>query len=147
MATKLPSNKDENWATKILWKRHQSNEFQRVDNYKEGYCFGCFTRKDAGATIVDVCLDCGMKRGHEPVLAKISEKFYGYCMICGEYKFKLLHMNVRFCHRCYTKIRKNMKKLRQQGTDATDPFYKHLRRKLGKDWKYLMSDGVSFPGI
>ena len=129
MATKLPNNANDNWATKALWKKHQSNEFQHVDNYKEGYCFGCFTRKDTGATVVDICIDCGRKKGHEVALAKIQEMFYGYCMMCGNYKFKLLQLNVRFCHRCYTKIRKNMKKLRKQGVNATDPFYKSLRRK------------------
>lgn len=147
MPTELPNNSKENFATKKLWEKHQNNEFQRVNNYKEGYCFGCFEKRDTGATIVEICLDCGMKRGHEPVLAKIQEKFYGYCMICGKHKFKLIQINARFCHRCYTKIRKNMKFLRKKGNDNVDPFYKSLRRRLGKDWRFLMSDGVSFPGI
>ena len=72
-----------------LWAKHQADEYTHVDNYKEAICINCFKRDATAATIVDICGDCAGKRGREPLLAKITDKMYGLCYFCGEYKFHI----------------------------------------------------------
>lgn len=139
MATKLPTNENENWATKILWKKRQANEFTRVDNYKEGYCYNCFSRQAVSATLVDICKKCDHKKGREACLVNVVEKYYGLCYFCGLYDFKIDQINVRLCMKCHSHVRKILREYNAAGgTFGHDPFWKKLRKKHGKDWKNIM---------
>ncbi len=141
MATKLPTNEKSNWATKILWNRHQANEYLKVDNYKEGYCFNCANRQAVSATITDMCEACFDKRNPEGILAQISKepKIHQLCFYCGQYKEWVIQYNVRLCMRCHRQVRQILKRWNKKGgMFGNDPFWLKMRKRHGKDWKHLM---------
>ena len=143
MATSLENNSDTNDYTKKLWKTHQANEYTRVDNYKEAICINCFKRDATSATIADICADCAGKRGREPLLATVSQKMYGLCFFCGKYKFEIEQINGRFCRTCHRRIANVTKEYNKKGgMFGTDPFWLKMKKKLGKDWKILMTNGT-----
>ena len=142
MATKLDNNSNTNDLTKKLWDVHQKDEYTHVSNYKEAVCLGCFKKDVGAATIVDICGDCAGKRGREPLLAKIMDKMYGMCYFCGEYKFNIEQVNGRFCHTCHRRIADRTKAYNKKGgMFNADPFWINMKKKLGKDWRLLMTDG------
>ena len=103
MATKLNTNENATWATKILWNQHQANENKRVDNYKEGFCYNCARRNAVCATVADSCEDCFNKRDPSMILAQVSKepKINQLCFYCGQYKPWVIQYNVRLCQKCF----------------------------------------------
>jgi len=142
MAEKLRVNYGNTYIGRKLWEKHQSNEYKRVSNYKEALCFNCFKTGAATATIVDICHDCIVKKGHkEAMLAKIKENYYGYCFFCDTYKFTVYQINARFCKTCNDRIIRRLRDFNKKGGYlGVDPFWLHMKRKHGKDWKIIMSD-------
>ena len=139
MATKLPVDTGGTYVGKKLWEKHQKDEYTRVSNYKEAVCLNCLKVDATSATIADICGDCAGKRGREPLLAKVSEKMYGLCFFCGEYKFHIEQINGRFCNPCHRRIADVTKKYNKDGgMFGADPFWKSMKKKLGKDWWILM---------
>jgi hypothetical protein len=143
MATKLNVDTGGEYIGKKLWDKHQGDEYTHVNHYKEAVCINCFKKDAAAATIVMICGDCAGKRGREPLLAKISDKFYGLCYFCSEYKFNLEEINARFCHKCHRKIADVTKAYNKAGGFMyTDPFWKRMRKKNGKDWKEIFTKNL-----
>ena len=136
MGTKLPVNVG-SYIGKKLWEMHQSHEQTAVDNYKEGICFLCFHKDVVGATVIDICGDCGGKRGREALLVPVGEKYYGMCMVCGVYRFHIENINARFCRACYKRI---VMRIKADDHGDQDPFWKSMRKKHGKDWGWQMND-------
>ena len=69
---------------------------------------------------------------------------YGLCFFCGEYRFGIEQINARFCHRCHRKIANVTKDYNKKGGMMNvDPFWLSMKRKLGKEWKALMSNPTS----
>ena len=89
MATKLNLDGGKTNLGKKIVDIHQENEYTHVDNYKEGLCFGCFTKNVVGALVLDCCGNCAGKRGRETLLVKIKDVYYGMCYFCGKYEFNL----------------------------------------------------------
>lgn len=138
MATKLPVNTN-TWDTKHLWNKHQADEFKKVNNYKEGYCYNCFKNRAVGATLVDICEKCFNKRGVETILAEVVEKEYGLCFFCGDYHFHIMQYNVRLCERCNRAVGKLLRTWNEKGgMYGNDPFWKSMMRRNGKDWKQIL---------
>lgn len=126
---------------KKLMESHQNNEYLRVNNYKEALCYVCMKKDVATATLVDICLDCKSKRGQEVLLAQVTYKYSGLCFFCGQYKFHLSQINCRLCMSCNARVRKILTAYNMGGgNEGTNPFYKWLKHKHGKDWKILFSD-------
>jgi len=119
---------------KRLWKLHQSNEYTRINRYKEGLCFACFSKDTAFAMVVDCCNDCKLKYGVEAQLAHVLYKFYAYCYFCKLYKINVSNINIRLCHKCYVRVAKGITQWRKEGGQfGADPYWKRLRHKYGKD--------------
>ena len=133
---KLPVNVG-SYIGQKLWNLHQKNEQTRVDNYKEGVCLLCFRKDVVSATVIDICGDCASKRGREALLVAIADKYYGMCYVCGLYRFHIENINARFCRPCYQRI---MNRIREDHHGQEDPFWKSMRKKHGKDWKFSMND-------
>ena len=114
------------------------------DSYKEAICLNCFKKDAAAATIADICGECAGKRGREPLLVKITDKMYGLCFFCGKHKFGIEQINARFCRGCHRRIANVTKEYNKKGgMFNADPFWLSMRKKLGKDWKALMSNPTS----
>ena len=143
MATKLDNNSQSNDLTKKLWETHQADEYTHVDNYKEAICIICFKRDVSIATICDICGDCAGKRGREPLLAKVTDKYYGLCYFCGKYKFNIEQINARFCRTCHGRIAKVMKDYNKKGgMFGADPFWVKMRKRHGKDRMHIMTNNL-----
>lgn len=143
MPTKLNTNENANDLTKKLWAKHQANEYTRVSEYKEAVCLGCLKVDVAAATIADICEDCASKKGREPLLAVVLHKMYGLCLFCGHYKFGIEQVNGRFCMSCMKRIAKVTREYNKKGGFMkVDPYWIHMRKKHGKDWKIIMSQGL-----
>lgn len=139
MATKLPVNVGSE-AGDRLWKKHQADEYRRVNEYKEGLCFNCWKNKAVGACIVDICKRCGDKRGGEAVLAFITQKYYGMCFFCGKYDNDINNINVRMCQHCHLGVAKIIQAYNDKnGMYGSDPFWIKMRKTHGKDWLKLLS--------
>ena len=139
MATKLNVDTGGLSIGKKLWDRHQADEFTHVDNYKEAICLNCFSKDATSATIVDICGECAGKRGREPLLAKIADKMYGFCYFCGKHKFNIEQINARFCRKCHRNIANHTKQYNKDGGLMSNPFWKSMRKKNGKDWKDIFT--------
>ncbi len=141
MATILPVKLGNAPIAKGLWHLHQENEYTHVDHYKEALCWMCWSKKAAGATLVECCEKCCEKKGYEAVLVKASESYYDLCLICGKYKFTIFKLNVRLCQSCMKRVSNRVRDHRREGGQKkVDPFFKSLRRRLGKDWEILFND-------
>jgi len=115
LPTELNTNENANDMTKKLWEKHQGDEYTKVSNYKEAVCLGCMKVDVAAATIADICGDCAGKKGREPLLAKVCDKYYGLCFFCNSYKFNIEQVNGRFCNTCHTRIAKVTKEYNAKG--------------------------------
>lgn len=134
MPTELPVDYGSDMGKK-LWDKHQSNEYLRVNRYKEGICYGCFKNKALGATIIDSCKSCMDRRGKEAILQHIKFNYYGMCFFCGEYKFDSWQINVRLCEMCHLRVRRILQEFnRKGGMFNVDPFWLKMKKKHGKDW-------------
>jgi len=69
MATKLPTQIGHSYAAKKLFKFHQDDEYKRVSNYKEAYCWVCMKKKECAATMIDVCTPCAQKKGTRGIIS------------------------------------------------------------------------------
>ena len=58
MATKLNLNSGGTTIGNKIIDIHQNNEYTKVNNYKEGMCFGCFGNNVVAALVSDICGDC-----------------------------------------------------------------------------------------
>jgi len=146
LAIKLPVQTGGRFAGNKLWDTHQKNEYTHVDNYKEGVCWFCFKRKVVSAMVMDICKECLEKRGSmEATLAGVGFQPYGLCYKCGRYQFELHRLNLRTCLSCFARVRKFLKAYNLAGgVKGADPFWKHLRKKFGKDYNYLWTGGRKF---
>ena len=141
--TELNVNTGGELIGKKLWDKHQKDEYTHVDNYKEAICINCFKKDATSATVADICGECAGKRGREPLLATISQKMYGLCFFCGNYQFNIEQINARFCRGCHRKIADVTKAYNKKGgMFNADPFWIHMKKKLGKEWKELMHENA-----
>jgi hypothetical protein len=142
LATKLNVDTGGEDIGKKLWEKHQKDEYTHVDHYKEALCINCFKKDTAAATIVTICGECAGKRGREPLLAKISDKFYGLCYFCGDHKFHIEEINARFCHPCHRKIANVTKEYNKKGGLYSNPFWTRMKKKNGKDWRQIFTQNL-----
>lgn len=132
----LKINNDNHVAKKVD-EIQSKNEYTRVSDYKEAYCYGCFGKDVAFARLAHVCQDCYVKHGKEAILVHVKWDVYGFCNFCGKYKFNLHYVNIRVCPKCSRLIRNNVREYNKAGGHrAVDPFWQKLRRKYGKDLDY-----------
>lgn len=134
MPVKLNTNANSNVFTKKLWEKRQSNEYTKINNYSEGMCWGCLSRKEVGATLIDACDDCCARRGADVLLTVVTYRVWGLCMRCGYYKNNIQQINCRLCPSCYNRVSLIHKNLRRTGTTKHDPVWRSLRKRFGKDF-------------
>lgn len=129
-------------AGKKLLEARQANEFTNVNKSQEGVCYMCFKKDYVSATIIDVCYRCASKKGMEPILAIVKRFPWGYCYVHGgypvlEYPNNVAQLNVRLCKKCTEHVADQHKNLRKKGVHKVDPFWLHLRKKEGKDYRNI----------
>lgn len=122
-----------------LWNKHQSNEFTKINKYKEGYCWGCMKIDFVFATLIDVCSKCKRKKDNETKLTNLpfAPGMDGFCSICGFWEWGTGQINVRLCRSCIDRVQEKVRKYVRTGKAEGHPLFTHLRKKNGKDWKQL----------
>jgi len=139
---KLDVDAGSTFIGKKIVELHDKNEYTRIDKWKEGLCWSCFSRKPVGATLVDCCQKCYDRKGQEAILVTAGMKPYGMCYLDGEYTGPIYQVNARFCMTCAKRYRARLTKYNLDGGPmGSDPFWKSMRRKFGKDYAILMSSG------
>lgn len=132
---------------KKLVESHQRVEETKINKHREGKCYWCESYTFVAPTLVVCCYPCAEKRDLKTILAIAARKMHGVCEICGKYpklryKYNLAQINVRLCMKCMTKVCLNHRDFnRQGGEQSANPYYKWLRRKFGKDYPILVTDG------
>ena len=142
LADKLDVNTGGTAAGKKIWDMHQADEQKHVNNHKEGFCWNCEKKKAVSATMFNVCAHCRRNRGPEFTLVTLADKGWDLCMFCGKYSWDIKQINARLCYSCHGRIRERLRDFRRAGgTTKVDPFWKKMRRNLGKD--YLFREGYT----
>ena len=134
-----------NDSYKKLIKDAQKDEYKAVNNYNEGYCYGCNSIDGVAQNLFYICTECYQKRGDKGLLANITLKeIEELCDLCGYWKFGVWQRNVALCRKCMNRVSKIHAKYRNKGEGIMENnvFHSRLRRIFGKDWKKL--SGVDF---
>lgn len=136
---KLNINNDNHVAKKID-EIQSKNEYHRVNDYKEAYCYGCFGRDVAFARLAHVCEKCYQKHGKEAILVHVKWDTYGFCNFCGKYAFNLHYVNIRVCPKCSRLITKKVREYNKAGGHKNvDPFWQKIKKQYGKDYEILFN--------
>lgn len=136
----------ENKHTLNLRERVQGDEHTRINNYSEGYCYGCNKTDKILSTLVYWCGKCIEKKGQEGLMALIIKKTsWELCDKCEQWKFnEIWQINASFCDRCMRRIaliHKNYKKGGGRAKLAPDEVRK--RNIYGKDMNYIIGSGIT----
>ena len=63
----------ENQHTRNLRERVQEDEHTRINNYSEGYCYGCSKVDKVISTLIYMCGECMEKRGTEGLMCLLTK--------------------------------------------------------------------------
>ena len=125
-----------NTAHEKEMERVQNDDYLKINNYSEGYCYGCSVRDKIIQTLMYICTSCYRKRGQEGLFVNIVQKdAEELCDICGFWKLGVWQRNVAFCDKCVDRTEKIHNKYKK--TNQENPFQRRLRIKYGKDYKIL----------
>ncbi len=135
----------ENDATKKIRDRVQNDEQTRINNYSEGYCYGCSKVDKILSTLVYVCSDCMEKRGVEGLMCiNVRKHNYELCDICGIWKFdNISQINISFCDSCMKRMFRIHKVYKAKGGRANAPDEIRKRKYYGKNMNEILGNGVT----
>jgi hypothetical protein len=135
----------ENIQTKKLRERVQADEQTKINNYSEGFCYGCSKIDKVLSTLVYVCGECMEKRGTEGIMAIIIKKHgYELCDIHGKWEFDdVWQLNISFCDSCMKRMFKIHKAYKQAGGRKASPDQRKKRAYYGKDFNEVLGTGIS----
>jgi len=136
----------ENIHTKNLRERVQSDEYTRINNYSEGYCYGCSKTDKILSTLVYMCAKCMERRGSEGLMCIIIQKHnWELCDVCATWKFdECWQINASFCDSCMKRIRLIHRNYRKSGGRAKlAPDERRKRKVFGKDFNKILGAGIT----
>jgi hypothetical protein len=135
----------ENEQTRRLRERVQADEHTRINNYSEGYCYGCSKNDKIISTLVYWCAECIEKKGQEGLMALIIKKTsWELCDKCETWKFdECWQINCSLCDRCMRRLNKIHKAYRAKGGRAGAPDERKKRSIYGKDMNELTGNGIT----
>lgn len=122
-------------------KAAQENEYKSLNNYGEGFCYGCNVIDRVLQSVFYICTACYRKRGKEGLFANvILKETEELCDICGYWKFGVWQRNVAFCMKCIDRVEHIHAKYNKTG--GMTPFEKGMRKRHGKDYKTVLTEGM-----
>ena len=125
-----------NTAHRKELERTQEDDHLKINNYSEGYCYGCTIRDKILRTLVNICTSCYTRRGKEGLFVNVSCKACEeLCDICGYWKLGVWQRNISFCDKCIDRVEKIHAKYNRNNKEI--PLQRRLRIKYGKDYKEL----------
>ena len=113
----------ENDHTKKLRERVQKDEQTKINNYSEGYCYGCSKIDKVLSTLIYMCAECMEKRGTEGLMCLVTRKTsWELCDIHADWVFnEVWQINCSLCDSCMKRLNKVHKVYRQKGGRANAP--------------------------
>lgn len=129
---------DNQWQKKVTEFR-QKDEYKHIDKHYEGLCYGCWSKKFVIPWTFQICANCVDKRGDEPILNGKLKQIMEFCFFCENHHERIFELNARLCEKCAFVVAKAHKRYEKTGRYDINPFYKSVKRKLGADWKILLS--------
>ncbi len=136
----------ENDQTKKLRERVQADEHTKINNYSEGYCYGCSKNDKILSTLIYMCGECIEKRGAEGLMCLVVKKTsWELCDKCEQWKFNdIWQINASFCDTCMRRIKKLHKAYREGGGRAKlAPDERKKRSIFGKDMNQILGQGIT----
>lgn len=135
----------ENIHTKNLRERVQEDEQTKINNYSEGYCYGCSKVDKILSTLIYMCGECMEKRGTEGLMCLITKKTsWELCDIHAGWEFNdIWQINASFCDTCMRRIRLVHKEYRKKGGRKQAPDERKKRSLFGKDFAQIIGDGIT----
>ncbi len=135
----------ENIQTKKLRERVQDDEQTKINNYSEGFCYGCAKKDKILSTLIYACGVCMEKRGTEGVMSIVVKKHnWELCDIHGEWKFDdVWQINISFCDSCMKRMFRIHKAYKAKKGRANAPDERRKRRIFGKDFNDLTGNGIT----
>lgn len=143
--------KKENDLQKKLHELAEKDEHKRITKHSEGFCYGCNRVDYIISSLFYICEKCMNRRGHEGLLAIVYHKpLEELCDFCGKWQrpFGTWQVNISVCNHCMGKIDKLHTDYKKGGgRKKLNPFTRRMRKKYGKDYSILMTDGARKLGI
>lgn len=135
----------ENKHTLNLRERVQDDEHTRINNYSEGYCYGCSKTDKVISTLIYMCGEDMEKRGTEGLMCLVTKKTsYELCDICATWQQNdVWQINCSMCDRCMKRLNKVHKAYRAKGGRANAPNEIAKRQYYARNPGELMGDGIT----
>jgi len=113
----------ENQHTRNLRERVQEDEHTRINNYSEGYCYGCSKVDKVISTLIYMCGECMEKRGTEGLMCLLTKKHnYELCDIHAGWEFDdVWQINCSMCDSCMRRLHKVHNAYRAKGGRKNAP--------------------------
>ena len=135
----------ENRQTQKLRERVQDDEQTKINNYSEGFCYGCSKIDKVISTLVYVCGECMEKRGVEGLMCLVVKKHnWELCDICADWEFNdVMQVNISFCDSCMKRMFKIHRAYKKAGGKSAAPDEKKKRAYYGTDFNEQLGTGVT----
>lgn len=140
----IDRKKKENTQTRKLRERVQDDEQTKINNYSEGFCYGCSKKDKIISTLIYACGDCMEKRGTEGVMSIVVKKHnWELCDIHGDWKFDdVWQINISFCDSCMKRLFRIHKAYKAKKGRANAPDERR-KRKIGIDVNEIIGNGIT----
>jgi len=135
----------ENDQTRKLRERVQGDEHTRINNYSEGYCYGCSKTDKILSTLIYMCARCMEKRGSEGLMCLITKKTsWELCDIHGDWCFgDIWQINCSLCNSCMRRVIRVHKEYRDKGGRKNAPDERRKKSIFGKDMNSILGNGIT----
>ena len=133
-----------NPITKKLLRQEFEHGYQKINKHSEGRCYGCTFNDVVRPTVADICYVCIGKRGDykdSSLITFIATREELKCNFCGKWQIGGAQINIRLCPKCTTTVANNVKGFMREGGNMSNPFWRSIMRKQGKDWAILERQG------
>ena len=113
----------ENQHTRNLRERVQEDEHTKINNYSEGYCYGCSKVDKVISTLIYMCGECMEKRGTEGLMCLLTKKHnYELCDIHAGWELDdVWQINCSLCDACMARLTKVHNAYRKKGGRKNAP--------------------------
>ena len=131
--------------TKKIRERVQADEHTKINNYSEGYCYGCSKNDKVLSTMIYMCGEDIEKRGQEGLMCLITKKRnYELCDICATWQFNdIWQINCSLCDSCMRRMGKIHKAYRAGGGRKQAPDEIMKRKYYARNPGNEMGNGIT----
>ena len=135
----------ENDATRKIRKAVQADEQTRINNYSEGFCYGCSKTDKVLSTLIYMCGDCMDKRGTEGLMCLVTKKTsYELCDIhAGWVLNDSWQINCSLCDSCMRRLKLVHKEYRKKGGRSNAPDQIIKRKFYARNPGEALGNGIT----